>query len=399
MSELPLIDPIEPQFNPATTAQVTPPQAMPFSLVMSRSKLLKALSHIQNVVERRNTVPILGNVLLQTEGNKVMMTATDMDLVVSETQEVESASAGSTTIPAHTLYDIVRKLPDNTPVELTIDPATPSQMRIISGNCHFILPCLPASEFPILSHSDYSHHFVLEAKALRKAIDKTRYAISLEETRYYLNGLYLHAAGNVLKVVATDGHRLATQSLDLPTGAAGMPGVIVPRKTINELRKLLDEGEGELHIALSNNKIRFSYAHVVLTSKLIDGAFPDYNQVIPANNKCKLTVDTDALTIAVDRVATIASEKTRGIRMTLGTNQIILSASGSAMGSGSEAIEASYDGEASELGFNARYLLEMLQTIDGNILECWLDNSPFAPILVKDTGDAGTLCIIMPMRG
>ena len=256
-------------------------------LTIERAALLRALGHVQSVVERRNTIPILSNVLLRAEDGKLALSATDMDLEVVASVAAQSARKGATTAPAHTLYDIIRKLREGAQVELDAG-ADKGSMTLRSGRSTFTLACLPPEDYPLMAGGELPHNFMLAAADLRRLIDRTRFAISTEETRYYLNGIYLHAAKSnevqMMRAVATDGHRLARMEIPLPEGAAGMPGVIVPRKTVTELRKLLEELDQDVAIALSDTKIRFGFGATVLTSKLIDGTFPDYDRVIPTGN-------------------------------------------------------------------------------------------------------------------
>ncbi|HEX9209926.1 MAG TPA: DNA polymerase III subunit beta, partial [Bradyrhizobium sp.] len=250
-------------------------------VTVERAQLLKSLGHVHRVVERRNTIPILGNVLVRAENAKLSLKATDLDLEVTETLPAETATAGSTTVPAHMFYDIVRKLPDGSQIVLEAD-GDRAVLAIRAGRSRFTLQTLPENDFPDLAAGDMSHSFSLAAKDVKRLIDRTQFAISTEETRYYLNGIYLHAAGTAkaatLRGVATDGHRLAQLDLVQPKGAEGMPGVIVPRKTVGEVQRLIEDNDAEVTIELSQAKIRFTIGNVVLTSKLIDGTFPDYGR-------------------------------------------------------------------------------------------------------------------------
>ena len=260
-------------------------------VTVERAQLLKSLGHVHRVVERRNTIPILGNVLVRAENARLSLKATDLDLEVTETLAAETATGGSTTVPAHMFYDIVRKLPDGAQIVLEGD-GDRSVLAIRAGRSRFTLQTLPENDFPDLAAGDMTHSFTLAAADMKRLIDRTQFAISTEETRYYLNGIYLHSAGSAkaatLRAVATDGHRLAQIDLPLPKGAAGMPGVIVPRKTVGEVQRLIEDNEAEVGIELSQGKIRFTIGNVVLTSKLIDGTFPDYGRVIPQNNDKEL---------------------------------------------------------------------------------------------------------------
>ena len=253
-----------------------------------RATLLKALAHVQSVVEKRNTIPILANVLIAVRDSRLTLTATDMEIAVVEDVAATTSRTGACTAPAATLYEIVRKLPEGAEVELEHHGGD-AQLALRSGRYATSLVVLPTEDFPSMTAGSLPHRFAVSALALRGLIDRTRFAISTEETRYYLNGIYIHAAETdgtrVLRAVATDGHRLARVEEPLPDGAGGMPGVIVPRKTVAELRKLLDEVSGDVSIALSDTRIQFHVDGITLTSKLIDGTFPEYERVIPARQR------------------------------------------------------------------------------------------------------------------
>src|SRR5690348_8084144 len=318
-------------------------------LTVERAELLKSLSHVHRVVERRNTIPILANVLIRAERSKLSFKATDLDLEVTETIAAEVSQGGATTVPAHMFYEIVRKLPEGAQIVLegTGDRAV---LAVRAGRSRFTLQTLPESDFPDLAAGDMTHKFGLKAADLKRLIDKTQFAISTEETRYYLNGIYLHVAGSgkaqTLRAVATDGHRLAQVEFELPSGAAGMPGIIVPRKTVGEVQRLLEDNEAEVLIELSAGKIRFTVGEVVLTSKLIDGTFPDYGRVIPAGNDKELVVDKKEFEAAVDRVSTVSSERGRAVKLSLSSGKLILSVTNPDSGSATEEIEVDYDGDA-----------------------------------------------------
>ena len=369
-------------------------------LTIERSALLKALGHAQSVVERRNTIPILANILLQASDNRLSVAATDMDIGVIETVPADAGTAGSTTAPAHTLYEIARKLPDGAQVHVEASGGH-GQIKLRSGRSVFVLASLPVEEFPSIASGELPHRFRLPARELRALIDRTRFAISTEETRYYLNGIYLHPTEvrgtPVLRAVATDGHRLARVELPLPEGAAGMPGIIVPRKTVGELRKLIDDAEEDVEIALSPTKIRFSFGEIILVSKLIDGTFPDYERVIPTGNRKLLEVDCRQLKDAVDRVSTISSEKSRAVKLSLRKEAMTLSATSADAGTATEEVEVRYSGDPMEIGFNSRYLLDIAQQIDGETAEMALAD-PTAPTLIRDVADSSALYVLMPMR-
>ncbi|MBI4969729.1 MAG: DNA polymerase III subunit beta [Rhodospirillales bacterium] len=369
-------------------------------LIIERAALLKSLAHVQSVVEKRNTIPILSNVKLEAGSAGLALNATDMDLDIVETVAAEVARPGATTAPAHTLYEIVRKLPEGSQVE--IDQAGDETLLTLrSGRSKFSLACLPVADFPLLSGGEMPHAFQLAAEELRALIDRTRFAISTEETRYYLNGIYLHAAKSdgipVLRAVATDGHRLARVEVPLPEGAEGMPGVIVPRKTVAEIRKLIEETDRPVSVALSDSKIRFAFEGTVLTSKLIDGTFPDYERVIPADNDKILEVDCKAFAAAVDRVSAISSEKSRAIKLAAAKGTLVLSAQSPDSGSATEELEASYSAAAIEIGFNSRYLLDILAQIEGDAVRLALADAA-SPTVAREVSDGSAVYVLMPMR-
>ena len=369
-------------------------------LTIERAALLKSLNHVQSVVERRNTIPILSNVKIDGRDGHVSLNTTDMDLDIVEAVPADVIRAGCTTASAHTLYEIVRKLPEGSQVEIE-HASEESQLTLRSGRSKFALASLPVEDYPVMSGGDLPYSFSLAADDLRGLIDRTRFAISSEETRYYLNGIYLHAASSagvpVLRAVATDGHRLARVEVPLPDGAAGMPGVIVPRKTVIELRKLLDETSAQVGVSLSETKIRFAFEESVLTSKLIDGTFPDYERVIPADNDKVMEVDCQALSQAVDRVSAICTEKSRAIKLAMDNGGLILSASSPENGSATEELEASYDSGPIEIGFNSRYLLDILAQIEGDAAHFAMADSG-SPTVVREVSDASAVYVLMPMR-
>ena len=370
---------------------------------IERAKLLRCLSHVQSVVERRNTIPILSNVLIEASADGlVKVMATDLDLQVVESLDAASVeAAGAITVSAHLLFDIARKLPDGSQVSLeTAD----NRMTVKAGRSRFQLPTLPRDDFPMIVEGDLPTSFEIPAKTLAELIDRTRFAISTEETRYYLNGIFLHVSDEdkpVLKAAATDGHRLARFTLPRPEGAEGMPDVIVPRKAVQELRKLLEESlDGNAEIDLSASKIRFTLGGeggVVLTSKLIDGTFPDYSRMIPTGNDKLLKLDPKSFYEGVDRVATIATERTRAVKMALDGDKVTLSVTSPDNGTAAEEVPADYHSDALEIGFNANYLKDILAQIDGDTVELHLAD-PGAPTLIRQDDKSPALYVLMPMR-
>ncbi len=371
-------------------------------ITIERGQLLKVLTHVQSVVERRNTIPILSNVKFEAPDGQLSLNATDMDIEIVETVDADVAAPGSTTAPAHTMFDIVRKLPEGAQIELDCT-GDDGQLTLTSGRSRFSLTCLPTEDFPVMADGDMPHSFSVSAGDLRTLIDRTRFAISTEETRYYLNGIYLHESERdgvaVLRAVATDGHRLASVELPLPDGAAGMPGVIVPRKTVAELRKLIDETESEtgVQVALSDTKIRFTFDGAVLSSKLIDGTFPDYDRVIPAGNDKSMVVDCRTFADAVDRVSAISSEKSRAVKLAVSKGNLVLSANSPENDSATEELPIGYESSDIEIGFNSRYLLDITQQIDGESATFMMADAA-SPTLVQDPEDTSALYVLMPMR-
>jgi DNA polymerase-3 subunit beta len=377
-------------------------------LTIERAALLKALSHVQSVVERRTTIPILSNVLLRAEAGQLALSATDMDVEIVERVAAQIARDGRTTAPAHTLYDIVRKLREGAQIEIEtpkdIDGGR-NEMVLRSGRSIFTLACLPPEDYPVMSAGDLPHRFSLSAGQLRTLIDRTRFAISTEETRYYLNGIYLHATKSddapVIRAVATDGHRLARFEMSAPEGAVGMPGIIVPRKTVLELRKLVDEGDEAVQIALSESKIRVAIGTAELTSKLIDGTFPDYDRVIPANNDKILDVDCREFAEAVDRVSTISTERSRAVKLGIERGSLTISATSPENGLAVEEVEARYDSAPLEIGFNSRYLLDITDQISGEDVRLKMADAGSPTILcdaAAEADGASALYVLMPMR-
>jgi DNA polymerase III subunit beta len=368
-------------------------------LTIERSALLKALNHVQSVVERRNTIPILSNVLVSAQGDSLKLTATDLDIEISESASAEVERAGQTTAPANYLYDFVRKLPDGSAVKLDVSGDDP-RLFISAGKSRLHLPILPAGDFPSMPSDGFETKFEVEPTELGRLIDKTRFAISTEETRYYLNGIFFHTIDNdgaKLRAVATDGHRLALADSVAPKGATGMPGVIVPRKTINELKRLLDDAADMVEISVSPQKIRFALGDAVLTSKLIDGSFPEYARVIPKGNSKKLKINNKAFAEAVDRVATVSAERSRSVRLALEKDKVTLTVNNPDAGVATEDLPADYGSDSMEIGFNARYLLDVAQQIEGEEALFELADSG-SPTLVRDEADELALYVLMPLR-
>ncbi|MEO1109418.1 MAG: DNA polymerase III subunit beta [Pseudomonadota bacterium] len=368
---------------------------------IERGTLLKAVSQAQSVVERRNTIPILANVLIEAEGDQVQFRATDLDIEVVDKAPAQVEKAGATTVAATTLHEIVRKLPDGALVTLTADSAA-GRLTVEAGRSNFSLATLPKEDFPVMASSEYASNFTASAALLRRLFDKSKFAISTEETRYYLNGVYMHVAdgaegGKVLRCVATDGHRLARIDADLPDGATDLPGVIVPRKTVGELRKLLEDDGMDIAVSVSETKVRFATPDITLTSKVIDGTFPDYTRVIPQGNTRKLEVDAAEFAQAVDRVATVSSERSRAVKLQLDGDKLILSVNAPDSGAAEEELAVAYGDERLEIGFNAKYLLEIASQVDRENA-VFMFNSAGDPTLMREGNDQSAVYVVMPMR-
>ena len=371
---------------------------MKFSI--ERGVLLKAVAQAQSVVERRNTIPILANVLIEATDGEVRFRATDLDIEVVDQAPATVETQGATTVAAVLLNEIVRKLPDGALVTLA-DQGGNGRLTIEAGRSNFQLATLPKEDFPVMASSEYEASFTAPAPVLRRLFDKAKFAISTEETRYYLNGVYMHVAegeqGRVLRCVATDGHRLARIDADLPEGAEKMAGVIVPRKTVNELRKLLDDDEALIEVSVSETKVRFTTPSITLTSKVIDGTFPDYSRVIQQNNSKRLEVDAAEFAKAVDRVATVSSERSRAVKLSLEEDRLVLSVNAPDSGAAEEELAVAYGDERLEIGFNAKYLQEIASQVDRENA-VFLFNSSGDPTLMREGDDTSAVYVVMPMR-
>ena len=348
-------------------------------VTIEQGALLKALEHVQSVVERRNTIPILSNVVLEAQNGALLLTATDLEIEIKESIEAEVAETGATTAPAHMLYDIVNKLPAGSQVNLSKDEAA-TQLSLNSGSSSFVLQSLPREDFPSLTLGDMPHAFALPAGDLLRLIDKTRFAISNEDTRHYLNGIYLHIVDedstSMLRAVATDGHRLAQAQCPQPVGASEMPAVSAQ---------------------VSETKINFSHENISLTSKLIDGKFPDYNRVIPSNNDKRLSVDAKAFVQCVDRVSAVSNERSRAVKLSLANDSLTFTVSNPESGSATDELGVGYSADSLDIGFNARYLLDITGQLDGDMAIFELADSG-SPTLIRDEQDADALYVLMPMR-
>jgi len=368
-----------------------------FSVNLNKVDFAVALSHVQAVVEKRNVLPILSNVLIETFDNKVKITATDMDIVVSEVVNASINKSGAITVDARMLYDIVRKLDDSSDVRIDFDQ-TKSRIAIISKNCSFSLSVLSASEFPKLDDEKYDHHFSIQAHELQRIIDECKFAISSEETRYNLNGIYMHVLNGRLRMVATDGHRLCCSDsvggFDLPD----FEGVIIPRKSIIEVGKIIDSLGGNIEVALSQNKVKFGNDSFVFVSKLISARFPDYLNLMPDDNQITIQISTKDFAKAVDRISVVTNEKFRGIKFELEDSRFVVSSRNDDGSFAKETLLIDCDKNLKfEIGFNARYIADVMSVIRGDKI-CLKFKDNFSPAVIVDMSNGNFQYIIMPMR-
>ena len=367
---------------------------------IEKNKIFKSLSHVQSIVEKKNTLPILSNILIEAKNNKLVLSATDMDLSITDSIDCSVLEEGSTTVSAHTLYDIIRKLPDSSEVEIICNDGKIMTLR--AGKSKFSLGCLPKDDFPLIEVGNLENELTIDSSQLVKLIDKTRFAISNEETRYFLNGIYFHVKKqdnkNLLSLVATDGHRLAKfDYVEKEIKVEEIPGIIIPKKTVNELFKILVDYDGDININLDSNKIVFFVGNSILISKLIDGSFPDYNSVIPSDNNNILKINRNEFSLAVDRVSTITSEKSPVIKFTLLENIMNMSSVNSESGTATEDIVTKYSGSKLEIGFNSKYILEMINNLeDDEITLNFKDSS--SPVTALEDSKPGLIYVLMPMR-
>ncbi len=374
-------------------------------IIVERSNLLKALEYVDGVVEKRHAIPILANIKVEALGNStITLTATDLDLAITAQVSAQVLQSGTTTIPARSLYEITRRLADGASMTLFVNTEVDADLiSIEAGEARFTLPCLNANEFPNFDEGATPHTFAINADILRVLFTKTRHAIASEEARYYLNGVYFHPAEAngmaVLRAVATDGHRLARTDTALPTGADGMPAVIIPKKTVYELIKLLEDAVGDVSVSLSNNRIVATIGEYRLASKLIEGKYPDYTQVLPSNNDKFLEISPRELARSIDLVISISPDKTRAVKLNLGSANVTI-ASSSELNSGTtgvQKIEANYNADPLSVGFNAKYILDSLAVIEGDSVQ-FSFSSNVGAVLARDVNDPNSEFLLMPLQ-
>jgi DNA polymerase-3 subunit beta len=376
-------------------------------VTIERAELLRGLGSVRSVVEKRSTIPILSNVVLKADEDSLSLRATDLEREACDTVPAKTTKPGAVTVPVHTLYDIARKI-SGTLICLETDSDN-EKLVIASDAARFRLKTLPAEDFPDMAAAEYKHRFQLEPAALRRLLAKTQFAISTEETRYYLNGVYLHEAtamkpgptgsepAGMLRAVATDGHRLGWAQMPTPEGAAGMPGVIIPKRTAQELQRLTEGTDEPIAVEVTALKVRFGIGSLTLTSKTIDGTFPDYDRVIPKDNRRLLDVDRAAFYAAADRVATISTEYKPGIRLAIDKNKVTLAVKSPDGDSATEELRADYTAEPFDVGFNVSYLLDIAGQVGADTLQMRLADGG-TPVVVPDAADEDVLYVLMPMR-
>jgi DNA polymerase-3 subunit beta len=359
----------------------------------ARETLLKPLQTVVGVVERRQTMPILSNVLLSVQGSKLSITATDLEVEMVAEAEVTGDGSGDITVPGRKLHDIFRALPEGTSVELNLGG---DRLTIKSGRSRFTLSTLRAADFPTIDEIASKQTLRLNKPDLRRLVEKTHFSMAQQDVRYYLNGLLLETEKKRLRAVATDGHRLALSEVDLLAAATRDEQLIMPRKGVLELSRLLD-GDGEVQLALGANHVRVQLDGVRLTSKLIDGRFPEYSRVVPAQPKNVLKADRNLFRQALQRTAILSNEKYRGVRLELAPNSVVLQANNPEQEEAVETLEVEYSGDAMEIGFNVNYLLDAMAAVDTEQVEFGVTDAN-SSCLIREPGSDRTKFVVMPMR-
>ena len=370
---------------------------------INSTDLLKALSHIHGIVEVRHTLPILSNIILEAKDDKLILSSTNLDIYCSDKIKAEVLKSGEVSVSAVTFFEIIKRLPSGSEVLMIMEEGE-NEIRLTCGRSKFNLSTLKTDDFPIISDSDLSTNFVLSADELIRIIDKTKFAVSNEETRYYLNGIFLHKAERnsiqFLRAVATDGHRLAQYDIPLPQGAEDITGIIIPKKTIYELRKVLDDANGDVSVSLNENKIKFSFNDLKVVSKVIDGTFPDYTKVIPQKNDKNFKTNNSDLKNAIDRVSAVAANeesKSKAIKFCIENNSLSLSVESQSKGSANEIIDVNYGGDKVDIGFNSKYIIDICNEVDGDEISISLSDS-ISPAIILDKTDENLFFVLMPMR-
>ncbi len=367
--------------------------------VVKRDALLKSLNFVQGVVEKKNTLPILSNVLIQLKDKKLFIVATDLDIVFYDViSDVKVLNEGSTTTSAAILFDILRKISSN--ANLNFDLKSENKLSLKSDNSDFNLLCLPTDNFPTFTDEFEGREIYLNNKRFLKLLNKTKISISNDDTRHYLNGIFLHLTEshgrNFLTGVATDSHRLSSSSLEIEN-VADFTSLILPRKTVFQLCSLLSEIPDKLTMQTSENKIKFSLGNITLVSKVIDGKFPDYKKVVPTNNTKTLVVPSKDFINSIERVASVSLDRKEGVKLMINKDNIQLSVNSANSGEGNEKINASYNSENLNISFNSKYLIDIASEVEDKNLKMNLKDS-VSPVLIEDVSDKNSYYVIMPMK-
>ncbi|WP_341813268.1 DNA polymerase III subunit beta [Wolbachia endosymbiont (group B) of Germaria angustata] len=366
-------------------------EQMRFSV--GRASLLNTLSRVSGVVERRNAIDVLACINIKAQHGSIKLKATDLDISIFASLTASVSAEGEVKISAHTLHDIVKKLPTN--LDVNFEMNNQGKLLISCGNANFSLPNVVSNNFPVLEEGDHQYDFTLLSADLVDLLTKTKFAVSLDDTRYNLNGIYLHTDEQFLYCVATDGHRLSCIKRPKPEDINGEFWVIIPRKTIMELLKVLCDCN-EINIKLSDRKIKFTCGEYILISKLIDGTFPDYKAVIPTSQDKQMIVESSKLASVIDRVSVVVSDKIKSIKFSLQENLLTLHSNSQECSDATESIEVDYDGALMEVGFNSRYLLDALSCIKNKCKFSLSDGN--SATIITDEDDSSALYIVMPMR-
>jgi DNA polymerase III subunit beta len=359
----------------------------------SREAILKPLQTVVGVVERRQTMPILSNVLLAARDGRLSVTATDLEVEMVAETEVDAHSDGDITVPGRKLHEICRALPESAKLEIALSG---ERLTIKAGRSRFTLSTLRPTDFPTIEEISSKQKLTVARADLRRLVDKTHFSMAQQDVRYYLNGMLLETERRKLRAVATDGHRLALSELELAAAVNRDEQIIVPRKGVLELNRLLD-GDGEVELSLGANHIRIQLDGVRLTSKLIDGRFPEYARVIPNEPPNVIKADRDLLRQALQRTAILSNEKYRGVRLEVSTNSVVLQANNPEQEEAVETLEVEYAGDPMEIGFNVNYLLDALAAVDGEQVELGVTDAN-SSCLMRSPGDTSTKFVVMPMR-
>ena len=366
---------------------------------ISRQRIFKSLSHLQSIVDKKNSLPVLSNILIEASNNDLVLSSTDMDISIIDKLNCKVLEEGSTTINSQLFYDIVRKLDEDCEVEIISNDGKLLTLR--ASGSRFSLKCLPKEDFPIIDKNRDGTNIKINSKILFKLIEKTKFAISNEETRYFLNGLYFNIQNeddkSSLTLVGTDGHRLAKFSHKINNNINSVIGVIIPKKTINELSKLLSDIDDDIDMTISSSKIIFYIGDIVFISKLIDGTFPDYKRVIPTDNKNILEVNRQNLLSAVDRVSTVADDKSPVIKFKLLKDIVNLNTINNDNSAATEDLNLNYNGDEFEIGFNSKYIMDIVNNLEDEIITLNLKDGS-SPIIAKEKSNSNLVYVLMPMR-